>query len=100
MPDHVGKRVCRKLDGAGLTRTPIRGLSARDGPAGGRPSLQGSEGNTRVPGVARLLDKGLDEKEWSFNRLYLRAGPDRTAPPRPSNNREDGLRTRESGGHQ
>ena len=99
MPNHVGRRACRKSDGAGLARTPIRGMSAREGPAGGRSSLQGSEGNSRVPGVARLLEKGLDEKKWGFNRLYLRAG-DPTAPPFPWSSREDGSRTRESGGHQ
>jgi len=76
MPDHVGKRACRKLDGAGLARTRIRGMSARDGPAGGRSSVQGGKGNIRVPAVARLREKDLDEKGCSFNRLHLRAGPD------------------------
>ena len=98
MPDHVGKRACRKLDGAGLARTPICGMRARDGPAGGRSSVQGGKGNTRVPAVARLLEKDLDEKGCSFIDSTFAGDP--TAPPRPSNSREGGLRTRENGGHQ
>ena len=76
MPDHVGKRACCELDGAGLDRIPIRGMRARHGHASGGSSLQGREEYTRVPGVARLLEKGLDEKGSSFNRLHLRAGSD------------------------
>ena len=76
MPDQVEMRACRKLDGAGLDGIPIRGMRARDGRASGGSSLQGREEDTRVPGVARLLGKGLDEKGSSFNRLHLRAGSD------------------------